>query len=95
MHAYWTLVRREMSGYFFSMTGYVIIAAAMLLLATPLRAQENNGIQPPQSQLPVSPQDSAEPRAVSARRRRPRAAPCLSGRMEWSHPSRYPGSSRR
>src|SRR5437016_12483316 len=32
MHAYWTLVRRELSGYFFSMTGYVIIAAAMLLL---------------------------------------------------------------
>src|SRR5438876_3819773 len=32
MHAYWTLVRRELSGYFFSMTGYVIIAAAMFLL---------------------------------------------------------------
>src|SRR5438105_4906080 len=32
MHAYWTLIRRELSGYFFSMTGYVIIAAAMLLL---------------------------------------------------------------
>jgi len=32
MHAYWTLVRRELSGYFFSMTGYVIIAAAMLIL---------------------------------------------------------------
>jgi ABC-2 type transport system permease protein len=32
MHAYWTLFRRELSGYFFSMTGYVIIAAAMFLL---------------------------------------------------------------
>src|SRR2546422_187985 len=32
MQAYWTLVRRELSGYFFSMTGYVIIAAAMFLL---------------------------------------------------------------
>src|SRR3989442_10897661 len=32
MHAYWSLVRRELSGYFFSMTGYVIIAAAMFLL---------------------------------------------------------------
>ena len=32
MHAYWTLFRRELSGYFFSMTGYIIIAAAMFLL---------------------------------------------------------------
>src|ERR1051326_3258509 len=32
MHAYWTLVRRELSGYFLSMTGYIIIAAALLLL---------------------------------------------------------------
>ena len=32
MQAYWTLVRRELSAYFFSMTGYVIIAAAMFLL---------------------------------------------------------------
>jgi len=32
MQAYWTLVRRELSGYFFSMTGYIIIAAAMFLL---------------------------------------------------------------
>jgi len=32
MHAYWTLTRRELSGYFLSMTGYVIIAAAMFLL---------------------------------------------------------------
>ena len=32
MRAYWTLVRRELSGYFFSMNGYVIIAAAMFLL---------------------------------------------------------------
>src|SRR3989442_3421064 len=32
MQAYWSLVRRELSGYFFSMTGYVIIAAAMFLL---------------------------------------------------------------
>jgi len=32
MQAYWTLVRRELSGYFFSMTGYIIIAATMFLL---------------------------------------------------------------
>src|SRR2546423_1042476 len=32
MRAYWTLVRRELSGYFFSMSGYVIIAAALFLL---------------------------------------------------------------
>jgi ABC-2 type transport system permease protein len=32
MHAYWTLFRRELSGYFLSMTGYIIIAAAMFLL---------------------------------------------------------------
>ena len=32
MQAYWTLVRRELSGYFFSMSGYIIIAAALFLL---------------------------------------------------------------
>jgi len=32
MGAYWTLFRRELSGYFLSMTGYIIIAAAMFLL---------------------------------------------------------------
>jgi ABC-2 type transport system permease protein len=32
MQAYWTLARRELSGYFLSMTGYVVIAAAMLLM---------------------------------------------------------------
>lgn len=32
MHAAWTLLRRELSGYFFSMTGYIIIAAAMFLM---------------------------------------------------------------
>src|SRR5262249_11150579 len=32
MHAYWSLIRRELSGYFFSMSGYIIIAAAMFLL---------------------------------------------------------------
>jgi len=32
MHAYWTLIRRELSGYFFSMSGYIIIAASMFLL---------------------------------------------------------------
>lgn len=31
MQAYWTLTRRELSGYFLSMTGYVIIAATGLL----------------------------------------------------------------
>jgi ABC-2 type transport system permease protein len=32
MQACWTLIRRELSGYFFSMTGYIIIAATMFLL---------------------------------------------------------------
>jgi ABC-2 type transport system permease protein len=32
MQAYWTLTRREVSGYFLSLTGYVIIAAALFLL---------------------------------------------------------------
>ncbi|HWX22782.1 MAG TPA: ABC transporter permease [Candidatus Binatia bacterium] len=32
MGAYWTLTRRELTSYFLSMTGYVIIAAAMFLL---------------------------------------------------------------
>ena len=32
MQAYWTLIRRELSGYFFSMSGYIIIAASMFLL---------------------------------------------------------------
>jgi ABC-2 type transport system permease protein len=32
MQAYWTLVRRELSAYFFSWTGYVIIATVLFLL---------------------------------------------------------------
>jgi gliding motility-associated transport system permease protein len=32
MHAYWTLTRRELSGYFISLAGYVIIAANVFLL---------------------------------------------------------------
>ncbi len=32
MQAYWTLVRRELGSHFFSWTGYVVIAAVMLLL---------------------------------------------------------------
>jgi ABC-2 type transport system permease protein len=32
MRAYWTLTRRELAGFFFSITGYVIIAAAAFLL---------------------------------------------------------------
>jgi len=32
MQAYWTLTRRELAGYFLSLTGYVIIAAALFLL---------------------------------------------------------------
>jgi ABC-2 type transport system permease protein len=32
MRAYWTLLRRELAGYFLSLTGYIIIAAAMFLL---------------------------------------------------------------
>lgn len=32
MQAYWTLTRRELAGYFLSITGYIIIAAALFLL---------------------------------------------------------------
>ncbi|MGA2864541.1 MAG: ABC transporter permease [Verrucomicrobiota bacterium] len=32
MQAYWTLTRRELGGYFLSLTGYVIIAAALFLM---------------------------------------------------------------
>ena len=32
MRTWWTLLRRELTGYYFSMSGYIIIAAAMLLL---------------------------------------------------------------
>jgi ABC-2 type transport system permease protein len=32
MQAYWTLTRRELAGYFMSVTGYIIIAAAMFLM---------------------------------------------------------------
>jgi ABC-2 type transport system permease protein len=32
MQAYWTLTRREVSGYFLSLTGYIIIGAALFLL---------------------------------------------------------------
>ena len=33
MTAYWTLVRRELGSHFFSWTGYIVIAAVLLLLA--------------------------------------------------------------
>ncbi len=32
MHAYWTLVRRELGAHFFSWTGYVVISAVLLLM---------------------------------------------------------------
>ncbi len=32
MQAYWTMTRRELAGFFISMTGYVLIAAAMFLM---------------------------------------------------------------
>lgn len=32
MRAYWTLMRRELGGYFLSMTGYIVLAAAMFLI---------------------------------------------------------------
>jgi gliding motility-associated transport system permease protein len=32
MQAYWTLVRRELAGFFLSLSGYIIIAAAMFLM---------------------------------------------------------------
>jgi ABC-2 type transport system permease protein len=32
MHAYWTLMRRELAGFFCSMTGYIVIAAVTFLV---------------------------------------------------------------
>ena len=32
MQAYWTLVRRELAGFFLSLSGYIIIAAALFLM---------------------------------------------------------------
>jgi ABC-2 type transport system permease protein len=32
MRAYWTLVRRELAGFFLSLGGYIIIAAALFLM---------------------------------------------------------------
>jgi ABC-2 type transport system permease protein len=32
MQAFWTLTRRELAGYFLSMTGYIILAAAMFMM---------------------------------------------------------------
>src|SRR5664280_503150 len=32
MQAYWTLTRRELAAFFFSLTGYIIIAAALLMM---------------------------------------------------------------
>ncbi|MEI9959873.1 MAG: hypothetical protein WDM76_01710 [Limisphaerales bacterium] len=32
MRIFWTLLRRELAAYFFSLTGYVIIAAVTLLM---------------------------------------------------------------
>ena len=32
MRTYWTLVRRELAGFFLSLSGYVIIAAALFLM---------------------------------------------------------------
>ena len=32
MRTYWTLLRRELSGFFLSISGYVIIAAALFLM---------------------------------------------------------------
>src|SRR5437773_1717194 len=34
MRAYWTLARRELGSYFFSWTGYVVIAAVLFLLGS-------------------------------------------------------------
>ena len=32
MHTYWTLVKRELGGFFYSWTGYVVMAVVLLLL---------------------------------------------------------------
>jgi gliding motility-associated transport system permease protein len=42
MQAYCTLTRRELAGYFYSLTGYVIIAAAMFLMGLSMVSLLNN-----------------------------------------------------
>jgi ABC-2 type transport system permease protein len=55
MHGYWTLLRRELSGYFFSMTGYIIIAAALFLIGFSfvdlIRQLQNDSTPMPISEL--------------------------------------------
>lgn len=55
MHAYWTLVRRELSGYFFSWIGYVVMAAVLWLIGLSfvslLEALNNEPSDLPVSQL--------------------------------------------
>src|SRR5258707_8282136 len=42
MQAYWTLTRRELAGFFVSLTGYVIIAAAVFLMGLSFVVMLNN-----------------------------------------------------
>jgi ABC-2 type transport system permease protein len=55
MRAYWTLTRRELSGYFFSLSGYVIIAAATFLTDLSFYAVLKNLVMQP-AQMPVTEQ---------------------------------------
>jgi len=41
MQAYWTLMRRELAGFFCSMTGYVVIAAVTFLVGLIFSASLN------------------------------------------------------
>jgi biopolymer transport protein ExbB len=68
------------------MKKYAIVAVAMLLLASPLRAQTSNDVQPPQSQPPISaaPQDSAESRAGSPATPNLPAAPAITNEPRQS-----------
>src|SRR5260370_26947378 len=55
MRAYWRLTRRELSGYFFSLSGYVIIAAATFLTDLSFYAVLKNLVMQP-AQMPVTEQ---------------------------------------
>ncbi len=53
MRAYWTLTRRELSAYFFSMTGYSIIAGAVFLMGLSFFVMLKN-LQDTSTPMPVT-----------------------------------------
>jgi ABC-2 type transport system permease protein len=53
MQGYWTLTRRELGGYFLSLTGYIIIAAATFIVGFSLQALMHQVQQQPMA-LPIT-----------------------------------------